>query len=54
MLGLKSNITYCVITEHIDGSRFHTVAVWSHLVLTLHYSNVIYKNITYITVIPDV
>ena len=28
MLGLKkNNITYFVITEHIDGSRFHTVAV---------------------------
>ena len=43
MLGLNDNITYFVITEHIDGSRFHTVAVWSHIVLTLHYDNVIYK-----------
>ena len=33
MLGLNDNITYFVITEHIDGSRFHTVAVWSHIVL---------------------
>ena len=43
LLGLKDNITYFAITEHIDGSRFHTVAVWSHIVLTLHYNNVIYK-----------
>ena len=30
-------------TEHLDGSRFHTVAVWFNIVLTLHYNNVIYK-----------
>ena len=30
-------------SEHIDGSRFHTVAVWSHIVLIFHYNNVIYK-----------
>ena len=43
ILGLKRHVTYFVITEHIDGSRFLSVAVWSHIVLTLHHNNVVYK-----------